>query len=127
MVASTTSPTTITLLSVPKPGRRRSGSQATSTSAAVPMTTQPIDRPVTPASPWWRTSQGPRPRSARTISAKLAPKATRPRYSCDTGRANVAWACPHNPLAGAAGQCPVVDRSPPWNPTITDMSTTYLI
>jgi surfactin synthase thioesterase subunit len=39
---SATSPTTITLLTVPKPGRCRSGIQASSTMPLTPMTTQPI-------------------------------------------------------------------------------------
>ena len=39
---SATSPTTIALLIVPKPGRCRSGIQASSTMPLTPMTTQPI-------------------------------------------------------------------------------------
>jgi len=42
---SATSPTTIALLTVPKPGRCRSGIQASSTMPLTPITTQPIGTP----------------------------------------------------------------------------------
>ena len=42
---SATSPTTIVLLTVPKPGRCRSGIQASSTMPLAPITTQPIGTP----------------------------------------------------------------------------------
>ena len=42
---SATSPTTIVLLTVPKPGRCRSGIQASSTVPLTPITTQPIGTP----------------------------------------------------------------------------------
>ncbi len=73
------SPTSTTLLTVPNPGRCRSGTQASSTSAPTAITAQPNRMPSTRATPWFSTSQGDRPSLAWTISAMLTPNAARPR------------------------------------------------
>ena len=85
-VASTTRPITTTLSSVPSPGRSRIGIQSSSTTAPMRMVTFPIAMPVRSDTPWWRTSQGASPRSARTISAMPIPKSTRPPSSRGTRR-----------------------------------------
>jgi hypothetical protein len=69
--ASTLTPRIVTLATVPAPGRRRSGTQASSTSAPTPVTTQPKRSPVRWARPWWNTSHGSRPSRASTIIAML--------------------------------------------------------
>jgi hypothetical protein len=60
---------TTTLLTVPSPGRSRSGIQASRTSAPTAIVTVPIDRSTWPASPWCSTSHGMTPSSERTSSA----------------------------------------------------------
>ncbi len=72
-VASMDSPTANTLETVPSPGRCRSGTHSSSTSAPTATDTVPMLHPVSPASPWWKTSHGSSPSPARTRSAELAP------------------------------------------------------
>ncbi|MGY1984651.1 hypothetical protein ACI792_00325 [Blastococcus sp. SYSU DS0669] len=64
---------TRTLLTVPSPGRWRSGIHASSTSAPTAIVTVPSDHPSRPASPWCSTSQGITPSAERTRSAIEAP------------------------------------------------------
>jgi hypothetical protein len=71
--ASTARPTTTTLLTVPMPGRCRSGIHSSSTTAPVAITTVPNDTGRCLATPWWNTSHGSRPSRARIISAMLVP------------------------------------------------------
>ena len=71
--ASTASPITNTLLTVPRPGICRSGIQASSTHAPVMITTVPNDSPVWFAMPWWNTSHGSSPSPARSWKAMLVP------------------------------------------------------
>ena len=71
--ASTASPMTITLLTVPMPGRCRSGSQSSRTPAPTMITIQPNRSPVRSLTPWWNTSHGSRPRLARMNIAMLTP------------------------------------------------------
>src|SRR5690606_4335 len=79
--ASTASPTTSALLTVPMPGTWRSGIHSSSTNTPTTMRTVPIDRPLRSARPWWSTSQGDRPRPASIMSARLRPYATSPSWS----------------------------------------------
>ena len=71
--ASTARPITTTLLTVPSPGRCRSGIQASSTSAPTTIATVPIDQPSRPARPWCSTSQGMLPSVERSMSAIETP------------------------------------------------------
>src|SRR5829696_4641135 len=87
--ASTASPTTTTLLRVPRPGRSRSGIQASSTSAPTTIVTDPSDHPSRRDSPWWRTSHGITPSEDRTISAIDTPYRTSPAYSCASRRGSL--------------------------------------
>jgi hypothetical protein len=64
---------TITLLTVPIPGRWRSGIQSSSTITPTTIVTVPNDKPVSRATPWWKTSHGMVPRCASTMSAMLTP------------------------------------------------------
>ncbi len=66
-------PTRTTLLTVPSPGRWRSGIHSSSTAAPTMITSVPIARPASRASPWWKTSHGSRPRPERTWSAPDSP------------------------------------------------------
>jgi len=59
-------PTSTTLLTVPRPGRCRSGIQPSSTTAPTRIETVPMARPVCVAMPWCSTSQGSRPNPERT-------------------------------------------------------------
>lgn len=77
-VASIARPITTTFDTVPRPGRCRSGSQSSSTTAPVTIETVPMESPVRPATPWWKTSHGLVPRWARSMRAVLAPYRTRP-------------------------------------------------
>jgi hypothetical protein len=72
-VASTATPMTTTLLTVPSPGRWRSGIQASSTSAPTRIDTTPMVQPSRSARPWCSTSQGMLPSVDRMISAMEAP------------------------------------------------------
>jgi hypothetical protein len=57
------------LLTVPTPGRCRSGTQASSTSAPTTTETVPIDQSSRVARPWCSTSQGMLPSVERMSSA----------------------------------------------------------
>lgn len=83
-IASSDSPTSTTLASVPSPGRWRSGTHRARTTMLTATTTIPIDTPVRREMPWWSTSHGSSPRSARTRNATLAPNSHRPTSSCTT-------------------------------------------
>ena len=76
--ASTASPITSTLLTVPTPGRCRSGIHSSSTSAPTTIETVPSEPPMLRATPWCRTSHGITPSRARTSSAIENPYSTRP-------------------------------------------------
>ena len=71
--SSITRPTTTTLLSVPSPGRWRSGIHSSITSAPARQTQIPVPMPVWSESPWWSTSHGSLPSPDRMISEALAP------------------------------------------------------
>ena len=62
-------PTSTTLLTVPGPGRCRSGIQNSRTAAPTITDTVPIARSSCSASPWWNTSHGSSPRPERTCNA----------------------------------------------------------
>ena len=79
--ASATSPTTITLLTVPMPGRCRSGTQSSRTATLTAMSTDPMGSPARLASPWWNTSHGSSPSRAETSSGTLTPNRTSPTYN----------------------------------------------
>jgi hypothetical protein len=68
----------MTLLSVPRPGRWRSGIQASSTSAPTTIETTPMDQPIRVDRPWCRTSHGMLPSIDRMISAIEAPYSASP-------------------------------------------------
>src|SRR5579884_169516 len=70
---SIVAPTRTTLLSVPMPGRCRSGIQSKSTATPTRIAHVPIARPKVRESPWWKTSHGSSPRPARTSSDELTP------------------------------------------------------
>ena len=67
--ASTVTAMTMTLATVPMPGRFRSGIHASSTTTPTTAEATPMVIPVCPARPWWKTSHGSRPSPARTIIA----------------------------------------------------------
>src|SRR5438270_2251735 len=82
--ASTTSivpPMKITLLTVPIPGRSRSGIHSSRTNSPTRMLHVPSARLECFARPWWRTSHGLSPRPESTSSEALNPYKTSPRYS----------------------------------------------
>lgn len=60
---------TMTLATVPMPGRLRNGIQASRTATPTTADASPIVMPVRIARPWWNTSQGSSPNPARTIIA----------------------------------------------------------
>ncbi|MFD0491581.1 hypothetical protein ACFQ0O_36125 [Saccharopolyspora spinosporotrichia] len=64
---------TTTFATVPMPGRCRSGTHSSSTTAPVRAVTAPKVQPISRARPWCSTSQGPRPSPARTMKAMLVP------------------------------------------------------
>ena len=64
---------TMTLETVPSPGRWRSGIQRSRTSAPTMQTHMPVPRPMRRDRPWWKTSHGSAPSPASRISAALAP------------------------------------------------------
>ncbi len=72
-IACRTSPKTTTLLSVPRPGRWRSGIQKSSSSAPTKHTQMPVPMPVRFARPWCSTSQGTLPRPESRINDALKP------------------------------------------------------
>jgi hypothetical protein len=81
MSASTTSitnPTTITLLSVPIPGRWWSGIHTIRTSTPTMITHVPTPSPSLRDSPWCSTSHGSTPRPAINTIAPLTPYRTSP-------------------------------------------------
>ena len=75
------SPTSTTLLTVPTPGRCRSGIQNSRTAAPTMMVRVPISRPACRARPWWKTSHGSRPSPERTCRAPDRPYSHSPTYS----------------------------------------------
>ena len=70
---STATPMTTTLLTVPSPGRWRSGIQQRSTSPPTTTVTVPSDHPSRWDRPWCSTSHGMLPSADRIISAIEAP------------------------------------------------------
>ena len=68
----------MTLLTVPTPGRCRSGTHRSSTRAPTTADTRPSDPPTLREIPWCRTSHGMTPSSARTSKAIEKPYSARP-------------------------------------------------
>ena len=79
--ASMTAPITITLHSVPSPGRCRSGIHSSSTSAPTMIAQVPMGIPVRRDSPWCRTSHGSTPSPASSSMESLIPYSTSPANS----------------------------------------------
>jgi hypothetical protein len=77
-VASQENPTTRAFEIVPMPGISFSGIQSTSTTKLITTTAWPSVIGTCRIRPEWSTSQGARPRSPRTIIARLTPYSTRP-------------------------------------------------
>jgi len=75
---SMTAPITMTLHSVPMPGRCRSGIHSSSTSAPTMITQVPVGIPVRRDSPWCRTSHGSTPSPANSSMESLIPYSTSP-------------------------------------------------
>ena len=69
---------TSTLLTVPRPGRSRSGIHSSSTTIPVRIVTMPNEMPVESETPWCSTSHGMLPSSERTTIAMLTPNRTSP-------------------------------------------------
>src|SRR5690348_11164607 len=83
---STTIPMTRTLLTVPSPGRCRSGIQPSSTITPVAMVMVPNETGTNRAMPWCSTSHGMLPSCDRRNRAMLTPYRARPAYSCTSRR-----------------------------------------
>ena len=66
-------PMTIALLTVPTPGRSRSGIHSSSTARPTRIDHVPIGIPVCRESPWCSTSHGTRPYPPSTSSDELIP------------------------------------------------------
>ena len=79
--ASMTAPIKITLHSVPRPGRCRSGIHSSSTAAPTMIAQVPVGIPVRRDSPWCSTSHGSTPSPARSSIESLIPYSTSPANS----------------------------------------------